>query len=104
MNCRLEEGFAGFPFGRRLADQEIMLFECIKATTRDHYREVQEICTFSWRNTQYQVNEILDRWYEGYIDPTRLPLRYFRVKTADGQTFIIRYHALFDAWSILVPG
>jgi len=91
-----------FPFGREPAKQKDMLFERIEAKTRDHYRECQEICAFNWRNTQYRVSEILDRWYEGYIDPTRLPLRYFRVKTEDGQAFIIRYHAFFDAWSILV--
>lgn len=103
MICPWVAGHEDFPYGSELAEQKDMLFERIEAQTRDHYRGCQDICAFDWRDTHYQVSAILDRWHEGYIDPTRLPLRYFRVKTEDGQVFIIRYHAFFDAWSILVP-
>jgi len=80
-----------------------MIFECIEVKTRDYYQGAQEPYAFRWREMHYYINEIIDRWYEGYIDPSRLPLRYYKVKTDDGQTVTLRYHAFFDAWSILVP-
>jgi hypothetical protein len=78
-------------------------FERITVFTRDDYRGAQKPQRFIWREQSFQILEILDRWYEGSMDARRMPLRYFRVKTAGGEQFILRYHELFDAWSILVP-
>ncbi|NLI80219.1 MAG: hypothetical protein GX443_00815 [Deltaproteobacteria bacterium] len=57
-----------------------------------------------WRGKRYTVHEILDRWYEGHMDSTRLPLRYFKVKTGEGLIFILRHHEFFGAWSLLITG
>ncbi len=57
---------------------------------------------FCWRDRRYVVQEVEDRWYEGYVDARRVPLRYYRVRTEKGR-FLLRYHELFDAWSIVVP-
>lgn len=81
-----------------------MQFERIRVATRDHYRGSQEPQAFWWRERHYPLIEIMDRWYEGRLDAQRVPMRYFRVKTASGEVFILRYHELFCAWSLLVPG
>ena len=55
---------------------------------------------FTYRGHRHNVAEIIDRWYEGGLDPTRPVIDYFKVKTTDSQVFILRYLSLFDAWSI----
>jgi len=79
-----------------------MEFERISVFTRDEYREAQEPYGFEWRNKRFDIALIVDRWYEGHLDSKRMPLRYFRVKTADGEIYILRYHELFRAWGIMV--
>jgi len=80
-----------------------MKFERIVVFTRDEYRDAEEPYGFEWRNDRFDIACILDRWYEGYLDARRMPLRYFKVKTTGGEQYIIRYHELFRAWSILAP-
>jgi hypothetical protein len=78
-------------------------FERITVFTRDAYRGAQEPLRFCWREQWFDVERVLDRWYEGRMDSTRLPLRYFRVETSAGVQWILRYHEFFDAWSLLLP-
>lgn len=79
-----------------------MEFESIEVSTRDEYKGAQEPVSFIWRGKEHHVEQVVDRWYEGGIDPTRVPMLYFRVKTRSEDTFLIRYHELFRAWSIRV--
>jgi len=79
-----------------------MVFETIEVSTRDEYRGTQEPVSFEWHGKKYSVEQIVDRWYEGRIDSTRMPMLYFRVKTRSGEIFLIRYHEFFQAWSIRV--
>ena len=55
---------------------------------------------FSYQGHRREITEIVDRWHEGGIDPTRPEISYFKVKTAQGGIFMLRYLSLFDAWSI----
>jgi hypothetical protein len=80
-----------------------MELELITVSTRDGYRGAQEPVSFEWRGEGYRVQEILDRWYEGRMDSSRMPLRYFKVRTEEGRIFLLRYHELFLAWSLVVP-
>jgi hypothetical protein len=55
---------------------------------------------FAHLGHRWEIQEIVDRWYEGGIDPTRPEVSYFKVKTFEGRIFILRYLSLFDSWSI----
>jgi len=77
-----------------------MEFESIEVSSRDEYKGAQEPVRFVWRGEEHFVEEVIDRWYEGGVDPTRMPMLYFRVKTRSGRIFLIRYHEFFRAWSI----
>lgn len=79
-----------------------MEFESIEVLTRDEYRTAQEPMSFMWRGRKHDVERVLDRWYEGRIDSSRVPMLYFRVQLRSGEVFILRYHELFRAWSIRV--
>jgi hypothetical protein len=80
-----------------------MEFERIEVFTRDEYKSAQEPLSFNWRGKDYLIEQILDRWYEGRLDPTRMPMLYFKVMTLSGELFILRYHEFFRAWSIRTP-
>jgi hypothetical protein len=67
-------------------------YSCYKANERP--------VAFTYQGRRQEVAQIIDRWYEGGLDPTRPESDYFKVKTTDGQVFILRYLSLFDAWSI----
>lgn len=79
-----------------------MQLERIDVITRDDYRDAQEPIAFTWRGTRHEIEQVQDRWLEGRIDSTRMPLRYFRVITKTGRHYLIRYHELFCAWAICV--
>ena len=79
-----------------------MELERITVRTRDEYREAQEPTEFEWRGRCFKVEQVLDRWYEGHSDATRLPLRYFKVRTREGLIFILRHHELFRAWGLVM--
>lgn len=80
-----------------------MEFEIIEVQSRDQYKGAQEPISFLWLGTEYRVEQILDRWYEGDVDSTRMPLLYFKVKALSGETFILRYHEFFRTWAIRRP-
>ena len=57
---------------------------------------------FYHENKRYEVVEVLDRWYEGGLNPKGLKLDYFKVRAGDGLEYVLRYNSLFDVWSLMV--
>ncbi|MFH1138432.1 MAG: DUF6504 family protein [Pseudomonadota bacterium] len=57
---------------------------------------------FFWEGRKIVVSEVLDRWFEGGRTERDQRLDYFKVRTRDGEEYILRYNGLFDAWSLLV--
>jgi hypothetical protein len=80
-----------------------MRLEPIEVRSRDEYWGAQDPEAFLWRGKWHTVARVLDRWVEGRLDSTRLPMRYVRVQTGEGEQFILRYHEFFTAWSLVVP-
>jgi hypothetical protein len=79
-----------------------MIFERVTVSTRDSYRQDQEPVSFQWKGKRFEIVRVIDRWYEGRMDATRLPLLYFRVLTIEGGQFILRYHELFRSWGLMI--
>ncbi len=80
-----------------------MRLERIEVTTRNHYSGAQEPMELKWRGRRYRVVAVEDRWYEGFMASHRVPMRYYRVLVDTGERFLVRYHELFEAWSLVVP-
>lgn len=80
-----------------------MPFEAIHVECHSGFKVNERPVAFHFRARRWEVGEILDRWYEGGVDPRRPQIDYFKVKTAEGKVFLIRYLSLFDAWSIRLP-
>jgi len=47
----------------------------------------------------FEIEAILDRWYQGGPDPATPVLDYFKVKTADGAIHLLRYERGQGRWS-----
>jgi len=46
-----------------------------------------------------EIDAIIDRWYQGGLDPAAPVLDYFKVKTSDGAVHILRYERGQGRWS-----
>ncbi|MBN2283332.1 MAG: cytoplasmic protein [Deltaproteobacteria bacterium] len=81
-----------------------MRFERVPVECYSGHRANERPLAFVHRGRRYEVAHIVDRWYEGGTSPDRPVQDYFKVETAGGERFILRYTSLFDAWSVLVTG
>ena len=79
-----------------------MPYEKIPVECYSGYRADEPPMAFTFRERRWEVAEIVDRWYEGGLQPGRPQVNYFKVRTAEGTVFLLRYLSLFDAWSIWV--
>jgi hypothetical protein len=75
-------------------------YEQIHVECYSDYKTNERPMAFTYRGHSRKVEEIVDRWYEGGVDPGRPATDYFKVKTTDGEIFILRYLSLFNAWSV----
>jgi len=80
----------------------VMPYERIKVECYSGYKANERPVAFIFQGSRREVQEIIDRWYEGGPESNFPEIDYFKVRTADGQVFILRYQSLFDAWSIQV--
>ena len=64
------------------------------------YKANERPTAFTFQGRRWEVAEIVDRWYEGGLKGGEPHVDYFKVRTAEGSVFMLRYVSLFDAWSI----
>lgn len=76
-----------------------MQYEPVEVECYSGYMVNERPTAFTCQGRRREVAEIIDRWYEGGLDATRPAVNYYKVKTAGGSTFILRYLSLFNAWS-----
>ncbi len=76
------------------------IFEDIKVESYAGYKGEESPRAVIYQERRYEVAEVLDRWYEGGLDPQSPRHDYFKVKTAGGEIFLIRYTPRFEAWTL----
>jgi hypothetical protein len=54
-----------------------------------------------WADRRLEVEEILDRWYQGSLDPAVPAADYFRVRTRQGETYLLRHERAAHAWFLV---
>lgn len=64
------------------------------------YKVNERPAAFLDQGKRWEISEILDRWYEGGVEPDRPSVDFFKVK-AHGNIFLLRYAAETDTWSAL---
>ncbi|MEW5721771.1 MAG: hypothetical protein AB1896_01600 [Thermodesulfobacteriota bacterium] len=63
------------------------------------YKAEETPRAFILEGRRYEVARVVDRWYEGGLDPRDQKIDYYKVVTVEGLVFILRYLYLFDSWS-----
>lgn len=76
------------------------VFEEIEVECYAGYKGQETPRAFAHQGKRYEISEVLDRWYEGGLDPRDLRHDYFKVKTLAGEIFLIRYTLRFQAWTL----
>ena len=75
------------------------------------YKEIQVECycgfkanerpvAFTYHGERREIQEIIDRWYEGGLDSSTRIIDYFKVMATDGEIYLLRYKSELDAWSL----
>jgi protein-tyrosine-phosphatase len=75
-------------------------YETIKVSCYGGYKANESPRSFVWNGRTFIVTEIIDRWYEGGIESTSDIIDYFKVRTDDGNLYIIQHNRLFDGWAL----
>jgi hypothetical protein len=76
--------------------------ELIQVECYSGYKGNETPRAFTWKEKRYRIVEIRDRWYDGGISSRSVKLDYYKVLADDGREYILRYHALFDKWALLL--
>lgn len=73
-------------------------FKEIQVECYSGFKANERPVAFTYQGGRLAILEVTDRWYEGGLDSGRAVVDYFRVKTADGRTWLLRYQAETDSW------
>jgi len=82
---------------------DVMNFVRIQVECYSGYRANERPVAFVHEGRRREVAEVLDRWCEGNLTPDRPAVDYFKVRTTEGEVFLLRYLSLFDSWSLRLP-
>jgi hypothetical protein len=72
--------------------------ECYSGYKADEYPKC-----FMWQGVRYEVQEILDRWYQWDAEQKHPVSDYFKVKTASGDQYILKHELQHDRWYLCHP-
>ncbi len=75
-------------------------FEAIEVECYSGYKGEESPRAFTYGGKRYEITEIVDRWYEEGRDPRAPRHKYFKVKTTEGEEFLIRHTPRFQGWTL----
>lgn len=76
--------------------------ERISVESYSGYKLHESPRAFIFKGERYNVEEIIDRWYEGGLKSEDPIIDYFRVRTDDGGEYLIRYDSYRDEWTMVI--
>lgn len=79
-----------------------MRFEKVTVEYYSGYKADERPTAFVHQNRRREIAQIIDRWYEGGREADRPRVDYFKVRTTEGEVFLLRYLSLFDVWTVRV--
>jgi hypothetical protein len=77
-----------------------MDYEKIQVECYSGYKANERPVAFTYQGHRWEIKEIVDRWHAEGLESTWPEINYFKVKTTEGQVFLLRHLSLFDFWSI----
>lgn len=76
------------------------VYEKIEVECYAGYKGTENPRAFAHLGKRYEIYEIIDRWYEGGINPKSPHRDYFKVRTTEGDVFLLRYTPEDDSWML----
>lgn len=94
----VENGHISYRITETAMSYEQILVECYSS-----FKANERPVAFTFHDRRWEVAEIIDRWYEGGIEATRPQVDYFKVRTTEGDVFLLRYSPVPDTWEMNYP-
>jgi hypothetical protein len=80
-----------------------MVFEIIDHVECYHgYKGDEKPLSFIYQNRQWQIIDIIDRWYEGGMDYRQPIKNYFKVVSKEGKIFLLCFNPKLNSWSVQI--
>ena len=77
-------------------------YDVIQVECYSGFKANERPLAFMYQGERREIQEIVDRWYEGGLDPGKPVIDYFKVRTTDGKIYLLRYLSAFDTWSVRI--
>ena len=77
------------------------LFE-IKVENHAGYKSGEYPKRFFWEDICFEIEEILDRWYQGDMNPEFPPANYFKVRASNQKIYILKNETQTDRWFLWI--
>ncbi len=58
--------------------------------------------SFTWDHIEFEIVEIIDRWYESYYKSTSKNVNYYKVKTKLAGYYMLKHEKENDRWFLVV--
>jgi hypothetical protein len=78
-----------------------LVYKIVKVECYSGYKVNERPIAFTHQGDRLEIQEIIDRWYEGGIDSNKPVIDYFKIKATDGNIYLLRYQRDIDVWSLL---
>ena len=74
----------------------------IKVECHSGYKANEYPVRFYWETICFEIVDILDRWYQGDLNPVFPAATYFKVSTVNEKTFILKHEIIKDVWFLWI--
>lgn len=76
----------------------------IEVKCRSGYKADEYPVMFYWDGVRFEIEEIIDRWYQGENNPEFPAANYYKVRTTNFKNFLLKHELKADRWFLLVLG
>jgi len=77
-------------------------FVPVEVQTYAGYKADEAPLGFSWLGRHFTIEQIVDRWYQAARDPRLPSASYFKARTTDGDTVILKRDDESTEWFLQV--
>lgn len=74
----------------------------IEAECHSGYKPDEYPLRFSWGNYRFEIEEIIDRWYQMESNPDFPAANYYKVRTSEKQIFILKQETETGQWFLWI--
>ncbi|MFW5819804.1 MAG: cytoplasmic protein [Bacteroidota bacterium] len=72
----------------------------IKVEAHSGYEAYEYPKRFQWNDEWFDIEEIIDRWFQGDKDPNVPASDYFKVKAQNGKVFLLKHTLEKEEWML----